>query len=248
MGAKARATSVPAVGTMAPPFVRDDTAAAGLDQGTLDLLKQGGASCGVKVLYPYDNTIFPGGLDAPILMWDLGVDASYVRVRYDQLDSVDYQFAAAASNPGELQLPRDAWNEITRRTQNTALQIKLSVLSGGAVSTCETNWGIAPGNMVGAVYYNTYSAPGALNPDNGAVMRMTLGLKDAGIYIQWTGPVSFTPGTGPCISCHSVSANGSTLVASAHSYDLMSKFFEVDSYQLQVAPQPPAGAQPPSIP
>jgi hypothetical protein len=90
--------------------------------------------------------------------------------------------------------------------------------------------------MSGALFYNTYSAPGAINLNNGAVMRLPLGQLQSEIYMQWPGPVSYIPGTGPCISCHSISFNGSTIVSSYHDY--MNKVFEVSSYPVTPQPQP----------
>lgn len=227
----------PAIDGSAPPYAMDDTATSGLDQATIDILKQGGSGCGTTITYPYEGTMFPGALPAPIIMWDGAADAAYVHVRYDQSDKVDYQFARGPSNPGELQIPREAWNEITRRTNNTNLLVKLSILSGGAVSTCELRLRVAPGNMVGALYYNTYQAPPPGVPGQGAVMRLSLG-SAAEIYKQHTGPINFIPGTGPCVSCHSVSFNGTTMVASYHDYQL--KVFEVERYEIQQAVQPAA--------
>ena len=100
----------PVIDASAPTFSRDDTAAANLPAATLDALKQGGGSCSTNVVYPYDGTLFPGALPAPIIMWEGSADAAYVHMDYDQNDKVDYQFAAGATNPGELQIPRDAWN------------------------------------------------------------------------------------------------------------------------------------------
>jgi hypothetical protein len=227
----------PVVDASAPPFARDDTAASGLDPATIEQLKQGGAACSTMVTYPYEGTMFPGALDAPIIMWQGGADASYVRISYAQSDKVDYQLAHGASNPGELHIPREAWNEITRRTNNQNLNVRLSVLSGGTVSTCELHFRVAPGNMVGALYYNTYQAPPPGVPGQGAVMRLSLGTS-AEIYKQHTGPINLIPATGPCISCHSVSFNGTTMVASYHDYQL--KRFEVERYDVGQGVQPPA--------
>jgi hypothetical protein len=216
------------------PFHRDDTAASGLDAATIDALRQGGGACAAQLLYPYEGTMFPGGLIAPPIMWAGPAEAAYVRMRYDGIDTVDYQTAVGAVDPGELRVPQDAWNEITRRTQSTPLRVSLHVKIGGSVTTCETSWRIAPGNMTGTVYYNTYGAPGALAIGQGAVMRLPLGHPTADIYLQFGG--FSAPGTGPCTSCHSVSANGSTMAASTHDYSL--KTFDVFSYPVTDTPQP----------
>lgn len=227
----------PPVDPSAPPFVRDDTAASGLDGATLDMLRNASGACAVSVTYPYDGTMFPGGLIPPRIMWDGAADAAYVRFAYEGADNVQYEFAAAVTEPAGLQIPRDAWNEITRRTNNWPLHVTLNTLAAGVASSCQLQWKVAPGNMVGAIYYNTYQAPEPGVPGQGAVMRQSLGA-EAEIYKQFTGAINAIPMTGPCYSCHSVSFNGSTLVASYHDYS--SQVFRVERFDItqDVQPEP----------
>jgi hypothetical protein len=227
----------PPVDPSAPPFKQDDTAMGGLDAATLDKLKNGTGACAVKVTFPYEGTVFPGGLIPPTIMWDGAGDAAYVHVAYDSSDKVDYQFASKLKAPVSLQIPRTAWNEITRRTNNLPLKVTLKVLASGAVSSCELHWRIAPGNMIGAIYYNTYQAPAPGVVNEGAVMRQSLGA-NAVIYKQFTGQLGLNPTAGPCISCHSVSFNGSTLVASYHDY--AAQTFKVEKYDVTSGVQPTA--------
>jgi hypothetical protein len=224
----------PVIDQSAQAYAQDDTGMSGLDQGTIDMLKGGGGACAVDVIYPYNGTMFPGALEPPIIMWQGGADAAYVRFAYDGTDKVAYEYAIGASNPGELQIPRDAWNEITRRTNLAPLRVTLNVMTGGSVSTCELDWRVAPGNMTGALYYNTYQAPSGV-ADQGAIMRTTLG-GGWEVYKQFDGLA--IPLTGPCISCHSVSFDGSTMVASHHDY--LAKVFEVEKYDIAQDTQPPA--------
>lgn len=242
----------PILDPTAAPFVQDDTPMSGLDQGTIDNLKNGAPAGQCQITYPYQSTKFPGGLVSPLIMWNGGADAAYVKVTYDNLDTVEYQFAAGASNPGELRIPQAAWNEITRRTQSTGLRVKLRTLSGGALNECEGLWSVAPGNMTGAIYYNTYNAEGVMVDGNGAVMRLTLGQDHSEIYMQYMGttlpapaPVA-APVTGPCVACHSVSSDGSTIVAATHYYFPLVQAFKVHSFGLTAAPQPPLVAEQPN--
>lgn len=222
----------------------DDTASSGLDQATLDRLRAGGTECLAPIIYPYQRTMFPGGLPSPSIMWNEASNATLVTARYVGLDTIDYQFAAGASSPGEITLPQEAWNEITRRTQpGTSLTLTVNSDVGGQVSTCELSIVIAQGNMIGSIYYNTYNAPGVSVPGNGAVMRLSLGQTQSEIYLQFPGIAA--PATGPCISCHSVSFNGSTIVASTHSYVPGLQSFEVFSYPVTANVQPNPG---PSVP
>jgi hypothetical protein len=225
----------PVIDASAPAFMRDDSAMANLAPDVLDKLRAGGGACTTQVIYPYEGTMFPGALAAPLIMWDGAADAAYVHVRYDQNDKVDYRFARGASDPGELQIPRDAWNEITRRTNGAELIITLSVSTGGNVSTCQLKWRVAAGNMVGALYYNTYQAPPPGELGMGAVMRLRLG-GEAEIYKQAGGGI---PPLGPCVSCHSVSFNGSTMVASYHDYGL-AKQYRVERFDITQDVQPQA--------
>jgi hypothetical protein len=227
----------PQVDPSAAPFVQDDTTMGGLDAATVTKLKTATASCAVKVTYPYENTAFPGGLMPPVIMWEGASDAAYLRFKYERGDKVDYQFAAAVGTPAQIQIPRTAWNEITRRTNNFPLNVTLNVSSGGVVSSCALHWKVAPGNMIGAVYYNTYQAPAPGVPGQGAVMRQSLGA-NAEIYKQFTGGVNLVPSTGPCYSCHSVSFNGRTLVASYHDYS--GQVFRVEKFDIGQATQPAA--------
>jgi len=201
------------------PFIRDDTGMSGLDPGTIDALKQGGGACSTNLLYPYEATVFPNGMISPLFQWPAAADAAYVKVTYDNDPAILlYEFAAKGSNPGELRIPQEAWNQIGRRASVNALHVTMSVQSGGTIDTCEHSYRIAPGVMKGSIYYNTYAAPGARNPAQGAVMRVTIGEPDPEIYLQYTGSEMVMGGTGPCVSCHAVSANGTTMIASLHNY------------------------------
>ena len=228
------------IDTSAVAFTQDDTAMGGLDAASLTMLKSAAAPCAVKVTYPYDGTLFPGGLVPPTIMWEGNASAAYVQVAYEGSDKVNYQFAAKVTNPAELTIPRGAWNEITRRTNNNPLVVTLNVLAGGAASSCKLRWRVAPGNMVGALYYNTYQAPPPGVPGQGAVMRQSLG-GQAEIYKQFDGPVNLIPQTGPCYSCHSVSFNGSTLVASFHDYS--GQVFRVEKFDITQSTQPPVSGK-----
>jgi hypothetical protein len=227
----------PPVDPSAPAFKQDDTAMGGLDAGSVDKLRKGTGACTAKVTYPYNDTVFPGGLIPPVIMWDGGGDAAYAHFAYDMSDKVDYEYATKVSAPGSLQIPRTAWNEITRRTNNYPLKITLKVSNGGTISSCDLRWKVAPGNMIGAIYYNTYQAPSPGIANEGAVMRQSLGAQ-AEIYKQFTGNTNLIPQTGPCVSCHSVSFNGTTMVASFHDY--AQQTFKVEKYDVTSMTQPTA--------
>jgi hypothetical protein len=227
----------PPVDPSAAPYKQDDTAMGGLDAATVGKLKAGTGACNVQITFPYENTVFPGGLIPPTIMWTGAGEAAYVRFAYEMSDKVEYEFAAKVSGSPQLQIPRTAWNEITRRTNNLGLTVTLKVMNGATVSSCPLHWKIAAGNMIGAVYYNTYQAPPPGVANNGAIMRQSLGAS-AEIYKQFTGQLNPIPGTGPCYSCHSVSFNGTTMVSSVHDYSLQT--FHVEKFDVKAATQPTA--------
>jgi len=220
---------------MAPPYIEDMTGKAGLPAGEIDELKAGGKACSAKILYPYDGTIFPAGLTAPTVMWEGATSASYIKLSYMSLDTLDYQAAFGPSDPGELRIAQEDWNEIVRRTRGTDLLVTVSAKVGGTVSTCQLKWKVAQGAMTGALFYNTYNHPDKLG--NGAVMRLTLGQPQSEIYLSYQGLPSLA---GPCVSCHSVSANGQKLAASLHNYTPLMWSYQASSYQIvpEVEPAP----------
>jgi hypothetical protein len=169
----------------------------------------------MKWLYPYDATVFPGGIAGPVLQWTPeagGADGVYLHLHSNLFD---YKGCFGATNPMQLPVPDKAWT--TAWAQSTGagdpLQVELTTIAGGKVSgPIKEAWTFALGSLKGVVYYNTYTSPQVGN--NGAVMVIQPGAAKPSPFltIQGTSP------TGPCISCHSVSANGSMIVAQQHQY------------------------------
>jgi hypothetical protein len=233
-------------GTVPPPGVVvvngegeynfDGTAAAGVPGPVLDTLRNAAAAAGAPggeagggnanpsscadLLYPYDNTTMPGGMISPPFMFQNGWDAAYVRVGYQGDGSVDYQFAAGTATPGELRIPAEEWANVVARTPNLPLTFTFAFSRGGQTSTCVTRMRVAKGNMTGSIYYNTYNSPDASGV--GAVLRLTLGQNKPETYLREPFGV---PPTGPCVGCHSVSADGTRLAASQHLYGTGPTFF-----------------------
>lgn len=215
-------------------WVKDATKDAGLSDAVLDVLKKGADRCTAKIIYPYEGTVFPVGLLPPTIMWEGDSEAAYLRLAYDRVTTVDYQLAGGATQKGSLTIPADDWNRITRRSQGTPLRATLTTKRGSTLSTCKTAWTIAQGGMVGSIYYNTYNHPSSNGM--GAVMRLTLGRPEADVYLSFRGLA--VPGTGPCVSCHSISSGGATIAASTHNYAPIVQSFETASYDITTAPQP----------
>ncbi len=171
----------------------------------------------LKWLYPYDGTVFPGGLAGPVLQWSqTGTpDGVYLHLHSNRFD---FKGCYKGSDPPSLALDDMTWATAYAQSggKSDPLTVELSTVSGGTASgAIKETWIFARGSLAGDVYYNTYDSklvPGQTN-QNGAVMRIENGKPEAVLYTT-NGVTPF----GPCVSCHSLSANGSMLVAQQHMY------------------------------
>jgi predicted small secreted protein len=189
----------------------------------------------LTLLYPYDGTVWPRGLPAPLLQWrwDTG-DADGIKIELST-DSGNFQWTGIFGRPAILAsvsggkfirhpIPQDVWELATnsaggRLPNGTSdkLTMKLTVAKGGTASGPITQtWIVAPARLSGTIYYNSYGTAlaknytGAVGGDGqfgGAVLRIRVG--DAGP--QLAAGANGTPAA--CRVCHSVAADGSRLVA-----------------------------------
>lgn len=170
-----------------------DALLAGGQGGPADV----GPDGGLRFLYPYDETVFPRGLAAPLLqLAGDAADATYVKVTTGDFS---YEAFAAASGPTRVTLPDAVWRGITLSAAPGAwVEVAVSKASGAEVTgPVSERWRIAPGSLKGFVYYNTYRSKLA---SSGAVMRIKPG-EDATVL------------QNGCTVCHSVSAQGNVMVA-----------------------------------
>ncbi len=205
-----------------------------LPAATATALQAGGPlDPAMKWLYPYDNTIFPGGLAAPILQWapqSGGADGVYVHM-HSQL--FDYKGCFGPTNPARIPIPANIWTTAWRQSNGATdpLRVELTTIVGGKASgPIGETWVFALGSLKGAIYYNTYTSPQVMN--NGAVMRIKPGATSPTALLSIAG---MSP-QGPCISCHSLSADGSMLVAQRHQYP--PGLQQSESYDLKMTPTP----------
>ena len=127
-----------AAGGVLEPVTIDQCAArqsAGLDPATVQKLMAGGAPGNLRMLYPYDGTVFPRGLLAPLLMWDGGsgdAEAVYVHIKASKFE---YKGCLKPSAAGQLQLPQDVWDTAGEQTQGPGdpFVVELTLLAGGTV-------------------------------------------------------------------------------------------------------------------
>lgn len=183
------------------------------------------------ILYPYDGTMYPLGILAPVFQFSAGSvapEAAKLTLRHGGFRWEGRYLIADATKP-QLQPPQAVWDAALKSTQHADLEVEIVKAKGGVAYGPMTEIIHVPrGKLRGAVYYQTYDAD-------------ALGL--------W----SLRPGepkpaqqiaTG-CLVCHSVSANGKWLATAYNStaggppaglYSIAK-----DGTITQTAPSPPLG-------
>jgi hypothetical protein len=227
-GADGVDASLSAGGTVLPPpiqvplrpiterFVRDDTLRSGLPRAELERLRSGEAACRVGIAYPTEGTVLPIGLRPPLLMWPVPPEkvqtGALVHLRY-ATNIVDYSFAVNADKPGELEIPADAWREISARTDQRALSIELSIGFEDEVQLCTTSLRVARGALTGSLFYYQSSKDVAESfgvggqPKNAQVgiYRLRLGTGDYEPFVTQQG--------SNCVGCHAMNARGTKMIS-----------------------------------
>jgi hypothetical protein len=167
----------------------------GLSPGDVDTLRAGGTADGtLRWLYPYDETVFPQGLTAPVLQL-AGAAGSAARITIDVEErSFHYEGFFTAAAPLQFVLPPEIWSAVESSTgAGHAVRIGVTTLVGGAAAgPVNETLRIAQGRLAGSIYYNSYNS--ALG-GGGAILRVRFG--EEAQLVQ-----------GGCTVCHSVSANG----------------------------------------
>ena len=133
-----------------------------------------GQAQGLALLYPYDQTVFPRGLLAPLLQWTWttgNADAIQIQLK---TTSGSFSWTGTFAAPAVLAqtggkfvrhpIPQDVWAMATDTAGGTTpnkmtdkLTVSLVVASGGqAYGPVAETWTIAPARLEGTIYYNSY--------------------------------------------------------------------------------------------
>jgi hypothetical protein len=162
--------------------------------------------------YPYDGTVWPRDLPPPTLMWNGGAttDIYYVRIESTTFELEEF---TTAPQPAEVTPDPTTWDTFTDSTSGTtAFHVARYAGTTATVITDQT-WTIAPSSMRGTIYYWANNL--------GRIMRIKPGATTADDFSAGVVP---SPGNGCTMACHTVSADGSTLIATGGtfggSYDL----------------------------
>ena len=173
----------------------------GVDPGTFD-----GAMMPDPTLawsYPYDATVFPRGLRGPTLQWSGGADTDAYYIHVDS-PTFEYERWGTVPNPSRFDfptLPTDVWRVLTDSVVGP-VSVAVQRHDGVQAYLPQTHtWTIADAVLTGTVYY--------WEVNNGNVVRLQTGADAPEPFLQ-------TPPGVECVACHSVSKDGSTIVASFH--------------------------------
>ncbi len=168
------------------------------------------SSAELGLLYPYNGTVWPRAMLAPLLQWQTThTPTSAVFVHLSQAN-YDFQGFYAGTSVVREHIDQKAWAAATNGNGGDPLHVEVSVADATTVyGPVAQDWIIAPGQLKGTVYYNSYATTlantiaGAKSP--AAILAIKPGRSD---------PELALPGAkDQCIVCHTVSDDGSTLFA-----------------------------------
>ncbi len=188
-----------------------------------------GAAEGLTLLYPYDQTVFPRGILAPLLAWDWSVgDADAILIELTT-QTGSFSWKGSFSRPAILTqtggnfirhpIPQDVWAAATNSAGGNSdkLTMSLTVAHGGqAYGPIQRTWTIAPARLSGIIYYNSYGTNLAKNLSGAVGGDGMFGGAVLSIRVGDSGPALVAGANGnstQCRVCHSVAADGSRLIA-----------------------------------
>ncbi len=201
------------------------------DPATLSALNaptSDGQAQGLTLLYPYNLTVWPRGILAPLLMWDWSVgDADGVLIKL-KTTSGSFSWTGTFSKPPilaqtkgnfiRMPIPQDVWQMATDTAGGTSdpLTMSLVVAKGGVgYGPITETWTVAAARLSGIIYYQSYGTQLAYNYNGGLGGNGQYGGAVLSIHVGDTGPQLVAGGNGDdtkCRVCHSVAAGGSRLV------------------------------------
>lgn len=174
---------------------------------------------GLTLLYPYDGTVWPRGILAPLLQWAGGAQAYEAVAIHLECAAISWDgtFAKTATPFIHHPIPQLAWQQVTEACAGQAVTLRVVLASaGGAWGPLAASWKVASGSLKGVVYYNSYGSKLALNysgalPGNGPFGGATLAVRGSSTDPELVAGRS--GGVAECRVCHVVSADGSTLLS-----------------------------------
>ena len=207
-----------------------------------------GKAQGLAFLYPYDKTVWPRGLLAPLLMWSWSLgDADGIKIELSTTSGA-FSWSGTFGRPAILSqtngafvrhpIPEDVWDmatatagAVTAAGTRDKLTVKLTVEKGGqAYGPISETWSVAPARLSGIIYYNSYGTQLAKNFSGAVGGDGMFGGAVLSIHVGDTAP-KLTAGTNgtsaQCRVCHSVAAFGQRLVVQHGDTTSMSSAYDL---------------------
>ncbi|MEY4579572.1 MAG: hypothetical protein RL701_4275 [Pseudomonadota bacterium] len=183
-----------------------------LPPATAQALKAPGIAPSQRWLYPYANTVFPRGLTAPVLQWE-GPKADAIHIHITSM-LFDYQGCFPGTGNASFPFPQAAWDEAGKQSRGEPDPLIIEVtgsVAGQVFRLPKLQVVFALATLKSAIYYNTYGSAIANQKGivGGVVMRVQPGHAEPEVFLSASDPTS-------CVGCHSVSADGSRMVAEQH--------------------------------
>lgn len=211
------------------PAVTDPATLAALANPTSN-----GQAEGLRLIYPYDSTVWPRGLLAPLLQWRWSIgDADAVKIEL-QTTSGSFTYQGTFGRPAILiqtggpmvrhPIPQGAWamgtnsaggNTLNNMPENLIMRLTIA-RNGIGYGPITQTWRVAPGRPSGTIYYNSYGTQLAKNYGGAVGGDGTFGGAVLSIKVGDTAPLlaaGSSGGPAQCRVCHSVAADGSRLIA-----------------------------------
>jgi hypothetical protein len=154
----------------------------------------------LSVLYPYDKTVFPRGLAGPTIQWN-GGNASDVYYIHVTSPTFEFESWTTAPPPSRYDFPKTPVNIWEKLTESAVGEVAISIQRHDGFRSYRPvtrTWTIAPANLTGSIYF--------WEVNNGSVVRLRPGDTKPEDFFQ-------KPAGTICAACHSVTKNGSTMVA-----------------------------------
>lgn len=204
-------------------------------------------------LYPYEDTVFPLALPAPVIMYKMGgnpgntvkvglrfpsgstvatstFEASII-VKENACTDATQCWAAAPNKDPQIVIPPAMWRAFEQTAQGQDADIYLQRWDSSQLQVENVRRiHFAPGQLKGTVWYNSYSS--GLVGNTGAVLKINPGATAPTVGIQIGGK---------CVTCHSMNMDGTRTIANGYRYPSGGGF--LDS-QLFNTGAPPTGTPP----
>ena len=201
----------------------------------------GSADPAVHILYPYDGTVWPRGLLAPLVAWDPAThtfDAVMITLHSNHYDYTG-TFSANATPFLNLPIPADVWNTLSYSNDGATDPVTVTIVFSDKVTKTSVGpytltWHIAPGTLKGTVYYNSYGTSLVTNSGQNDYDNLPFGAATLAIKPGATAPIvvagSNSTDDSGCRVCHTVSANGQELITQHGNDYAVSSLYDLQTY------------------